>query len=275
MSLREIDSTTIIEAFKEVADAKKLDKGTYVKTLAATLGVDPPKLMDILKEVGDAAKLDKMAYFRTIAAAALGIDSTKLTDAFKEVDEAAKLDKEGYLQTIAAALGVDSTTIMEAFKKVDALKADKEAYVQNMVAALGVESTALKEAFFDEDGYNDYARVNVSKTGNKSDEKTNKTRHGDPDFKRDESYEDLTTTLASATARLSVNSSVRLILNSSVLNSLKVKDLPEQVKLKLLSLVRLQRKREQKQALSSKNKVTDKLQGQSMDDSEEICKLFN
>ena len=248
VNLREIDSTTIIEAFKEVADPKKLDKGTYVRTLAASLGVDSPKLADILKEVGDAAKLNKKAYYQTIAAAALGVETTELKE----------------------ALGDDSTTIID-----DALKADKEAYVQNMAAALGVETTALKEAFFDEERYNDYARVNVSKTDNKSDEKVNKARQRDVDFKKDESYEDLTTTLASATARLSVNSSVRLILNSSVLNSLKVKDLPEQVQLKLLSLLRLQRKRKQKQTLSNKNKVTDKLQGQSVDDSEEMCKLFS
>ena len=38
VKLREIDSFTMMEAFKEVADIQKLDKETYVRTVAEVLG---------------------------------------------------------------------------------------------------------------------------------------------------------------------------------------------------------------------------------------------
>lgn len=230
VNLRKIDSTTIIEAFKEGGGTQKLDKETYVRTLATAVGFEPSTLMEAFRKTAVAERLEKEKYFETIAVA-LGVDLTIVLEAFKKVADVEKLDNESYIRHLATELGVDSTTIMEAFKKV----ADKQKL--NIATCVKTVETALG---FDEERYNDFTRVNINNALNTDDAR----------------FDGLVTTLGTTTSNSNIKAFVKMTLNSSVLSSLRVKDLPEWVGAKLLSLLRLQRKRNQKLALSKRNRVT-------------------
>lgn len=229
VNLRKIDSTTIIEAFKEGDGTQKLDKETYVRTLATAVGFEPSTLMEAFRKAAVAERLEKEKYFETIAAA-LGVDLTIVLEAFNKVADVEKLDNESYIRHLATELGVDSSTIMEAFKKV----ADKQKL--NIATCVKTVGTALG---FDEERYSDFARVNINNALNTDDAR----------------FDGLVTTLGTTTSNSNIKAFVKMTLNSSVLSSLRVKDLPEWVGAKLLSLLRLQRKRNQKLALSKKNRV--------------------
>ena len=127
--------------------------------------------------------------------------------------------------------------MIEVFKEVaDSQKMDSETYLKKVAEALG----------FDEDQYNDFARVNVFKTVNKN------TENGESNC--DDTTIEIEVT---ETTDMDGKASVRSILNSSILQSMTVKDLPERIREKLMSLLRLQRKRRQKQALSNKRRASD------------------
>ena len=154
--------------------------------------------------------------------------------------------------------------MIEVFKEVaDSQKMDSETYLKKVAEALG----------FDEDQYNDFARVNVFKTVNKNTENGESncddttieieiTKTTDLNGKASENSEcncDDTKIEIEVTETTDMNgkASVRSILNSSILQSMTVKDLPERIREKLMSLLRLQRKRRQKQALSNKRRASD------------------
>ena len=115
---------------------------------------------------------------------------------------------------------IDCNTKIEAFKVLhtDENMTDEE-YVRKVADALG----------FTEEQYNNFARVNIN-----LEIKINGA--------------DLGTSKTSVVSRLDL----------SMLDSMIVKDLPEKVRGKLLSIIRLQRqrKRRQKQALANKKKTT-------------------
>ena len=118
------------------------------------------------------------------------------------------------------SLGViDSATKIEALKvfRTDGKMTDKE-YIRRLSDAFG----------FDEEQYNNFARVNIN---------IDITEIGEEDL-------DDTTSVISK-------------LDLSMLDNVTVKDLPEKIRLKLLSMLRLQRQRKRKQmrALANKKKT--------------------
>lgn len=135
---------------------------------------------------------------------------------------------------------IDLSTKIEAFKVLhaDGEVLDDESYVRIVADALG----------FDEQQYNDFARVNLNKNTNKKSQE-----RGDygPDL-------GLCGAGLGNRAELDGETSVRSRLDLSMLDNMTVKDLPERVRGKLLSLLRLQRERRkrQRQALSNKKKGT-------------------
>ncbi|KAL9959287.1 hypothetical protein ACROYT_G032598 [Oculina patagonica] len=118
------------------------------------------------------------------------------------------------------SLGViDSRTKIEAFKVLHIEgEMTDEEYVRKVADALG----------FNEEQYNKFARVNINMEIKMND------------------------------AGLGGKTSVISRLDLSMLDSMTVKDLPEKIRVKLLSILRLQRqrKRRQKQALANKKKAT-------------------
>ena len=118
------------------------------------------------------------------------------------------------------SLGViDSATKIEALKvfRTDRKMTDKE-YIRRLSDAFG----------FDEEQYNNFARVNIN---------IDITEIGEEDL------DDKTSVISK--------------LDLSMLDNVTVKDLPEKIRLKLLSMLRLQRQRKRKQmrALANKKKT--------------------
>ena len=204
----------MMEAFKEVADAQKLDGETYVRTVAEALGFNEDQYNDFAR-----------------------VNNNKTVN---ESGEESNGDLTTAVQTAAEQQGNDVS-------RVDIIKtAVNESGEENY----GDLTTAIQTAAAQQS--NDAFRVDIFKTA------VNNSGA--------ESFDDFTTAAMQAGTTTGLNrkssvsqngkSSFRSILNLSMLNSMTVKDLPERIRAKLLSLLRLQRKRIQK-ALSNKKTVMD------------------
>ena len=226
LNLREVDSTMIIEAFKEVADAQTLDRETYVKTVAEALGFNEDQYNEFarvnnktLDKSGDKT-LDKSG------------DKTLDKSGDKTLDKSddKTLDKSG-----------DKTLDKSGDKTLD--KSDDKTLDKSGDKTLDKSD----DKTLDKSGDKTLDKSGV-KTLDKSGVKTSfEGGDGCGDLKTPTSSK---TTIGKEKTTTSINgkSSVRSILNLSMLDSMIVKDLPERIRAKLISLLRLQRKKRQKQA---------------------------
>ncbi|XP_068757817.1 uncharacterized protein [Montipora capricornis] len=266
-----IDSTKIMQTFEEVVSAKKKVRiEGYSQDIAAALGVDLTTVKEAFENIAHLKNLDEESLAKAMAAE-MGIDSTKIMQAFEEVVSARKERKETYSQDIAAALGVNLTTVKETFEKVAHLQdLDEESLVRAMAAEMGIDSTTIREALkkvateqnLDEEAYADIIKTTVG---------FEDIPYNDVSTYVTENIDDLKAVLASCTTSANVESFVKLTLNSNILKNMTVKDLPERIKEKILSLLRSQRESTQKRALLKEKGPTGADNSDGSDARKELC----
>ena len=277
LSLSHIDLSTIIEAFKYEGDLQHFDKEAYVTNVAEALGLNPIQLFQTFEELASAKQASAVTHVKDTAIAlgadkidedALGVDlttmtkgvnqfsevetfeketfeksvaeedgiaSTKIPQAFEEVVNTKKTRIEAITEDMAASLGVNLTTVTEALRKVthEQGSIDKETLAKYLAVEMGFDSTTIFKALdrgidvqdLDEDSF----LRKINKTAGIEDSHYNHVKN-----KVGGNFEDLEAVLASS----NVESFIRATLNSTNLKSLTVKDLPERIKEKMLSLLR-------------------------------------
>ena len=337
IKLQEIDSFTMMEAFKEVADIQKLDKETYVRTVAEVLGFSEDQYDEFarvtIKNAEDKiGPNDNSCDFKTTT---LTRPQSSLFGSYAEdglgTSQAPTANKETYVRTIAESLGFSEdqfdefarVTVKNAEDKIgpndnscdfktttltrpqsslfgshaedglgtsQAPTANKETYVRTIAESLG----------FSEDQFDEFARVTVKNAEDKIGPNDNSCDFKTTTLTRPQSslfgshaedglgtsqaptangttpsqitinqtvddigdsFGEFTAPSTNKTARatgtdamekFSDKASLRSILNTSMLNSLTVKDLPDRIRGKLLSILRFQRRNRQKQAAPQK-----------------------
>ena len=337
VKLREIDSFTMMEAFKEVADIQKLDKETYVRTVAEVLGFSEDQYDEFarvtIKNAED--KIEPNDNSCNFKAPTLTRPQSSLFGSHAEdglgTSQAPTANKETYVRTVAESLGFSEdqydefarVTIKNAEDKIEpndnscnfkaptltrpqsslfgshaedglgtsqAPTANKETYVRTVAESLG----------FSEDQYDEFARVTIKNAEDKIEPNDNSCNFKAPTLTRPQSslfgshaedglgtsqaptangttpsqitinqtvddigdsFGEFTAPSTNKTARatgtdvmekFSDKASLRSILNTSMLNSMTVKDLPDRIRGKLLSILRFQRRNRQKQAAPQK-----------------------
>jgi len=186
------------------------------------------------------------------------IDSFTMMEAFKEVADIQKLDKETYIRTVAEVLGFSEDQYDE-FARVTIKNAeDNTGPNDNSCNFKAPTLTRPQSSLFGshaEDGLGTSQAPTANGT-TPSQITINQTVDDIGD-----SFGELTAPSTNKTSRaigtdavenFSDKASVRSILNMSMLNSMTVKDLPERIRTKLLSLLRFQRRNRQKQAVPQK-----------------------
>ena len=337
IKLQEIDSFTMMEAFKEVADIQKLDKETYVRTVAEVLGFSEDQYDEFarvtIKNAEDKIGAnDNSCDFKgpTLTRPQSSLFGSHAEDGLG-TSQAPTANKETYVRTVAEALGFSEdqydefarVTIKNAEDKIgandnscdfkgptltrpqsslfgshaedglgtsQAPTANKETYVRTVAEALG----------FSEDQYDEFARVTIKNAEDKIGANDNSCDFKGPTLTRpqsslfgshaedglgtsqaptangttpsqiainqtvddiEDSFGEFTAPSTNKTARatgtdamekFSDKASLRSILNTSMLNSMTVKDLPDRIRVKLLSILRFQRRNRQKQAVPQK-----------------------
>ena len=191
VKLREIDSFTMMEAFKEVADIQKLDKETYVRTVAEVLGFSEDQYDEFarvtIKNAEDKiGPNDNSCDFKT----------TTLTRPQSSLFGSHAEDGLGTSQAPTA----NGTT-------------PSQITINQTVDDIG-------------DSFGEFTAPSTNKTAR--------------------------ATGTDVMEKFSVKASLRSILNTSMLNSMTVKDLPDRIRGKLLSILRFQRRNRQKQAAPQK-----------------------
>ena len=337
IKLQEIDSFTMMEAFKEVADIQKLDKETYVRTVAEVLGFSEDQYDEFarvtIKNAEDKiGPNDNSCDFKTTT---LTRPQSSLFGSHAEdglgTSQAPTANKETYVRTVAESLGFSEdqydefarVTIKNAEDKIgpndnscdfktttltrpqsslfgshaedglgtsQAPTANKETYVRTVAESLG----------FSEDQYDEFARVTIKNAEDKIGPNDNSCDFKTTTLTRPQSslfgshaedglgtsqaptangttpsqitinqtvddigdsFGEFTAPSTNKTARatgtdvmekFSDKASLRSILNTSMLNSMTVKDLPDRIRGKLLSILRFQRRNRQKQAAPQK-----------------------
>lgn len=281
LSLSQIDLSTIIEAFKYEGDPQHFDKEAYITNVAEALGLNPIQLFQTFEELASAVayvkdtaialgvdKIDEDALgvdlttmtkgvnqfsevetfkeetFEKTVAEEDDIASTKIPQAFEEDVNTKKTRIEAITEDMAASLGVNLTTVTEALRKVthEQGSIDKETLAKYLAVEMGFDSTTIFKALnrgideqdLDEDSF---LRI-INKTAGIEDSHYNQVKN-----KVGGNFEDLEAVLASSTTSANVESFTRATLKSTNLKSLTVKDLPERIKKKMLSLLRSQREK--------------------------------
>ena len=191
VKLREIDSFTMMEAFKEVADIQKLDKETYVRTVAEVLGFSEDQYDEFarvtIKNAEDKiGPNDNSCDFKT----------TTLTRPQSSLFGSHAEDGLGTSQAPTA----NGTT-------------PSQITINQTVDDIG-------------DSFGEFTAPSTNKTAR--------------------------ATGTDVMEKFSDKASLRSILNTSMLNSMTVKDLPDRIRGKLLSILRFQRRNRQKQAAPQK-----------------------
>ena len=337
VKLREIDSFTMMEAFKEVADIQKLDKETYVRTVAEVLGFSEDQYDEFarvtIKNAEDNIEPnDNSCNFKapTLTRFQSSLFGSHAEDGLG-MSQAPTANKETYVRTVAESLGFSEdqydefarVTIKNAEDKIgpndnscdfktttltrpqsslfgshaedglgtsQAPTANKETYVRTVAESLG----------FSEDQFDEFARVTVKNAEDKIGPNDNSCDFKTTTLTRPQSslfgshaedglgtsqaptangttpsqitinqtvddigdsFGEFTAPSTNKTARatgteamekFSDKASLRSILNTSMLNSMTVKDLPDRIRGKLLSILRFQRRNRQKQAVPQK-----------------------
>ena len=275
LSLSHIDLSTIIEAFKYEGDPQHFDKEAYVANVAEALGLNPIQLSQTFEELASAKQASAVAYVKdtTIALGvdkiyedALGVDLTTMTKRVNQFSEVETFKKETFEETVAEEDDIASTKSPQAFEEVvntkktrieaitkDMTEAlmkvtheqgsiDKETLAKYLAVEMGFDSTTIFKALdrgidvqdLDEDSF----LRKINKTAGIEDSHYNHVKN-----KAGGNFEDLEAVLASSTTSANVESFVRATLNSTNLKSLTVKDLPERIREKMLSLLRSQREK--------------------------------
>ena len=248
----------LFQTFEELASAKQVSAKqasavAYVKDTAIALGVDKiyedalgVDLTTMTKGVNQFSEVEtfKKETFEKTVAEEDGIASTKIPQAFEEDVNTKKTRIEAITEDMAASLGVNLTTVTEALRKVthEQGSVDKETLAKYLAVEMGFDSTTIFKALdrgidvqdLDEDSF---LRI-INKTAGIEDSHYNHVKN-----KVGGNFEDLEAILASSTTSANVESFTRAILNSRNLKSLTVKDLPERIKEKMLSLLRSQREK--------------------------------
>lgn len=238
----------LFQTFEELASAKQASAVTHVKDTAIALDVDKidedalgVDLTTMTKGVNQFSEVEtfKKETFEKTVAEEDGIASTKIPQAFEEVVNTKKTRIEAITEDMAASLGVNLTTVTEALRKVthEQGSIDKETLAKYLAVEMGFDSTTIFKALdrgidvqdLDEDSF---LRI-INKTAGIEDSHYNHVKN-----KVGGNFEDLEAVLASSTTSANVESFTRAILNSRNLKSLTVKDLPERIKEKMLSLLR-------------------------------------
>ena len=264
VKLQEIDSFTMMEAFKEVADIQKLDKETYARTVAEVLGFSEDQYdgfarVTIKNAEDNIGANDNSCDFK---GATLTRPQSSLFVSHQEdglgTRQAPTANKETYVRTVAESLGY-SEDQYDGFARVTIKNAeDKIGANDNSCDFKGATLTRPQSSLFvshQEDGLG--TRQAPTANGTTPSQITiNQTVDDIGD-----TFGELTAPSTNKTARaigidamekFSDKASVRSILNMSMLNSMTVKDLPERIRVKLLSLLRFQRTNRQKQAVPQK-----------------------
>ena len=243
----------LFQTFEELASAKQASAVAYVKDTAIALGVDKidedalgVDLTTMTKGVNQFSEVDtfKKETFEKTVAEEDGIASTKIPQAFEEDVNTKKTRIEAITEDMAASLGVNLTTVTEALRKVthEQGSIDKETLAKYLAVEMGFDSTTIFKALdrgidvqdLDEDSF---LRI-INKTAGIEDSHYNQVKN-----KVGGNFEDLEAVLASSTTSANVESFTRETLKSTNLKSLTVKDLPERIKKKMLSLLRSQREK--------------------------------
>ena len=241
------------QTFEELASAKQASAVAYVKDTTIALGVDKihedalgVDLTTMTKGVNQFSEVEtfKKETFEETVAEEDDIASTKSPQAFEEVVNTKKTRIEAITKDMAASLGVNLTTVTEALMKVthEQGSIDKETLAKYLAVEMGFDSTTIFKALdrgidvqdLDEDSF----LRKINKTAGIEDSHYNHVKN-----KVGGNFEDLEAVLASSTTSANVESFIRATLNSTNLKSLTVKDLPERIKEKMLSLLRSQREK--------------------------------
>ena len=248
-----LDPIQLFQTFEELASAKQASAVTHVKDTAIALGVDKidedalgVDLTTMTKGVNQFSEVEtfkKETFEKTVAED--GIGWTKIPQAFEEVVNTKKTRIEAITKDMAASLGVNLTTVTEALRKVthEQGSIDKETLAKSLAVEMGFDSTTIFKALdrgidvqdLDEDSF---LRIINKTAGIEDSHDYNHVKN-----KVGGNFEDLEAVLASSTTSANVESFTRATLNSTNLKSLTVKDLPERIKEKMLSLLRSQREK--------------------------------
>ena len=204
VKLREIDSFTMMEAFKEVADIQKLDKETYVRTVAEVLGFSEDQYDEFarvtIKNAEDnIGPNDNSCNFKapTLTRPQSSLFGSHTEDGLG-MSQAPTANKETYVRTVAEALGFSEdqydefarVTIKNAednigpndnscdFKTTTLTRPQSSLFGSHAEDGLGTSQapTANKETYvrtvaeslgFSEDQYDEFARVTIKNAEDK------------------------------------------------------------------------------------------------------------
>ena len=191
VKLREIDSFTMMEAFKEVADIQKLDKETYVRTVAEVLGFSE--------------------------------------DQYDEFARVTIKNAEDNIEPNDNSCNFKAPTLTRPQSSLFGSHAEDGLGTSQAPTANGTtpSQTTINQTVDDiGDSFGEFTAPSTNKTAR--------------------------ATGTDAMETFSDKASLRSILNTSMLNSMTVKDLPDRIRVKLLSILRFQRRNRQKQAVPQK-----------------------
>ena len=264
IKLQEIDSFTMMEAFKEVADIQKLDKETYVRTVAEVLGFSEDQYDEFarvtIKNAEDNIEPnDNSCNFKapTLTRFQSSLFGSHAEDGLG-MSQAPTANKETYVRTVAESLGFSEDQYDE-FARVTIKNAeDKIGPNDNSCDFKTTTLTRPQSSLFGsyaEDGLGTSQAPTANGT-TPSQITINQTVDdiGDSfgEFTAPSTNKTARATGTDAMEKFSDKASLRSILNTSMLNSLTVKDLPDRIRGKLLSILRFQRRNRQKQAVPQK-----------------------
>ena len=264
IKLQEIDSFTMMEAFKEVADIQKLDKETYVRTVAEVLGFSEDQYDEFarvtIKNAADnIGPNDNSCNFKapTLTRFQSSLFGSHAEDGLG-MSQAPTANKETYVRTVAESLGFSEDQYDE-FARVTIKNAeDKIGPNDNSCDFKTTTLTRPQSSLFGsyaEDGLGTSQAPTANGT-TPSQITINQTVDdiGDSfgEFTAPSTNKTARATGTDAMEKFSDKASLRSILNTSMLNSMTVKDLPDRIRGKLLSILRFQRRNRQKQAVPQK-----------------------
>ena len=264
VKLQEIDSFTMMEAFKEVADIQKLDKETYVRTVAEVLGFSEDQYDEFARVTVKNAEdniepNDNSCNFKapTLTRPQSSPFGSHAEDGLG-TSQAPTANKETYVRTVAEALGFSEDQYDE-FARVTIKNAEDNIEPNdNSCDFKGPTLTRPQSSLFishAEDGLGTSQAPTANGT-TPSQITINQTVDdiGDSfgEFTAPSTNKTARATGTDAMEKFSDKASLRSILNTSMLNSMTVKDLPDRIRVKLLSILRFQRRNRQKQAVPQK-----------------------
>lgn len=177
------------------------------------------------------------------------IDSFTIMEAFKEVADVQKLDKKTYVRTVAEALGFSEDQYDE-FTRVTIKNAEDEIGANDNSCNFKAPTLTRPQSSLFGSHAEDRLGTSQAPTANGTTPSQITINQTVDDI--GDSFGKLTAPSASKTSRatgtdsmenLGEKSSVRSVLKMSMFNSMTVKDLPERIRAKLLSLLRLQRRK--------------------------------